>query len=246
MLEWFGMLLYIVRHAQSANNALLDQRYRVHDPHLTELGQRQAEILARHLAVGPVREPVVDASTGNPTPHGPGYGITRLYCSPMLRALQTAEPVGRALGLAPEVWVDIHECGGVWRDHGENGGIVGYPGIRRPELQEMFPGFTIPENLTDEGWWRDGHEEAHAWNTRAALVADRLRSWAPCDERVAIITHGAFSDCLFHALFGADGTERVYYELYNTSISAVDFGRDGQLSLRYLNRVDHLAPPLVT
>ena len=240
------MLLYIIRHAQSANNALLDQRYRIHDPHLTELGQRQAEILARHLAAGPVREPPADATPGSPTRRGPGFGITRLYCSPMLRSLQTAEPVGRALGLTPEVWVDIHECGGVWVDHGETGGIVGYPGIRRPELQEVFPGFTIPENLTDEGWWRDGHEEPGAWSARAEMVASRLWSWAATDERVALITHGAFSDRLLHALLGADGTERVYYELYNTSISAVDFGRDEQLSLRYLNRVDHLAPSLVT
>lgn len=240
------MQLYIIRHAQSANNALFDQRYRVHDPHLTELGHLQAEILARHLADGPVRVPAADASSGDSTAPGPGFGITRLYCSPMLRALQTAQPVGRALGLAPEVWVEIHECGGVWVDHGDNGGIFGYPGIRRRELQEAFPGFSVPDNLTEEGWWHGGHEEACAWNARAAVVADRLRSWAPCDERVALITHGAFSDRLLHALFGADGTERVYYELYNTSISAVDFGRDEQLSLRYLNRVDHLAPSLVT
>ena len=46
------MQLYIIRHAQSVNNALDDQRYRVSDPLLTEVGHRQAAMLAEHLAHG--------------------------------------------------------------------------------------------------------------------------------------------------------------------------------------------------
>ena len=46
------MQLYIVRHAQSTNNALADIRDRVCDPTLTELGERQAEIVGGHLAAG--------------------------------------------------------------------------------------------------------------------------------------------------------------------------------------------------
>ena len=46
------MKLYIIRHAQSINNALANQMDRVCDPSLTELGYRQAEIVAQHLVGG--------------------------------------------------------------------------------------------------------------------------------------------------------------------------------------------------
>ena len=47
--------LYLVRHAQSENNAIWDGRGdhqpgRVPDPEITELGHRQAKAVARHLA----------------------------------------------------------------------------------------------------------------------------------------------------------------------------------------------------
>ena len=44
--------LFIIRHAESGNNSLSDNRDRVVDPPITELGRRQAEILAQHLATG--------------------------------------------------------------------------------------------------------------------------------------------------------------------------------------------------
>jgi broad specificity phosphatase PhoE len=107
------MQLYIIRHAQSTNNALADQRFRVSDPGLTETGHRQAELLAEHLVHGSGR---FTSSTNPAGAAGIGYGITRLYCSPMLRALQTARPVSHALGLIPEIWIEIHEYGGIWLD----------------------------------------------------------------------------------------------------------------------------------
>jgi len=142
------MELYIVRHAQSINNALANHWDRVCDPPLTELGRRQAEILAHHLATG--KSPIPWEADRR------GYGITRLYCSPMWRALQTAQPVGQALGLAPEVWIDIHEHGGIYLDHGEAGGTVGYSGKTRSEILAEFPNYTLPEAISERGWWHQG------------------------------------------------------------------------------------------
>ena len=47
------MQLYIIRHAQSYNNALTDWTERVSDPPLTELGEQQADLLAAYLASTP-------------------------------------------------------------------------------------------------------------------------------------------------------------------------------------------------
>ena len=110
------MQLFLIRHGESANNALGvgDISYedymaqRSPDPGLTQIGKRQAEMVARHLAADGHPE------SRNGTPLAStraGYGIQTLYVSAMLRALQTARPIAAALGLAPQVMVDIHEHG---------------------------------------------------------------------------------------------------------------------------------------
>ena len=104
------MQLYLVRHGESSNNALgtEDASYdeymatRSPDPVLTRTGERQAELVAAHLAEA-------------------GYDITELHCSAMMRAMQTAEPIGKALGILPSVWIDIHEHGGMFLGNPRNG-----------------------------------------------------------------------------------------------------------------------------
>lgn len=72
-------MLLLARHGQTAYNA--DGRFQgtLGIP-LDEVGEAQARALA-------------DLATGR--------GITALWCSPLLRARQTADVVGRALGLEP-------------------------------------------------------------------------------------------------------------------------------------------------
>ena len=230
------MRLYIVRHAQSANNALEDQRDRVAEPHLTEVGRQQAELLAEALAGGALRDPKLKDA---------GRGFDRLFTSPMRRALETTEPVARVLGIQPEVWVEIHECGGVWQDHGEEVGIVGYTGLTHSEMAAAFSGYVIPPDVTPAGWWHHrGQEQPHECCARMARVAARLRSWAATDERILMVTHGDFTNNLIQALLEASAP--VWIHMYNTGISVVDFRPDGSLGLRYTNRIDHLPPELIT
>jgi probable phosphoglycerate mutase len=67
----------LVRHGQSQGNA--ERRFGGHTATpLSELGRRQAEATARALAA---------------------EGVTAVYSSDLLRALQTAEPLARAAGL---------------------------------------------------------------------------------------------------------------------------------------------------
>jgi 2,3-bisphosphoglycerate-dependent phosphoglycerate mutase len=241
------MQLYIIRHAQSINNALADIRDRDCDPTLTELGERQADILARHLATGVELVPPTSATNGRDRQ---GYNFTRLYCSPMWRALQTANSIGQALGLTPEVRTDIHEQGGIFLDHWDGRGPIGYSGKTRQEIQAVFPHYVLPEDVTERGWWNRDFEVWSACHERAIRVADELRKWADSDERgderVAIVSHGGFVDALLKALFNQAADRGVFYYHYNTAVSRIDFREDGRLNVRYLNRVDHLAPELVS
>jgi 2,3-bisphosphoglycerate-dependent phosphoglycerate mutase len=245
------MDLYIIRHAQSTNNALpaaVELRDRVCDPLLTELGYRQAEHVAEHLATG--RDGWSEAASADPeaggSPSVAAYGITRLVCSPMRRTLLTAQPASQTLGLQPEIWLDIHEHGGIYLDHGEPAGKVGYPGITRPEVHAQFPSYHAPEGLTESGWWRDGFEEWETCLLRAGGVARRLRAMNTDDAGIAMVTHGAFASALIMALVGTPPDARVHFSHHNTGISLVHFRPDGGIRLRYLNRVPHLPPGMIT
>jgi len=235
------MKLFIIRHAQSINNALPDERDRVCEPPLTELGHRQAQLLAEHLAIGKNPELSTWTSVEATASHNRrSYDITRLYCSAMHRSLQTAQPIAQALNLTPEIWLDIHEHGGIFLDHGEDGGIRGYPGRTRSEILAEFPACILPETITEEGWWQGSQEDWPACHGRAIKVAAELRAQATSDERIAIVTHGGFIDALIKALLNQSPSPHVFYYNFNTAISRIDFRADGRLDFRYLNRVDHL------
>lgn len=243
------MELFIIRHGQSTNNALADFSQRVCDPHLTDLGQRQAQIVAQHLAGGVHLEQTVGTFEEETASKAvTGYGITKLYCSAMRRALQTAQPIGQALGLAPEVWQDIHEVGGIHLEHADERGVVGYPGLTRAEILAEFPNVVLPDSVTEKGWWdvRNGREDWPTCQGRAIRVAKQLWAWAERDERIAIVSHAAFVDALIKALLNVlPGNGLMIYH-FNTALTRFDFLEDKQLRLRYINRVDHLPPSLVS
>ena len=221
------MQLYIIRHGQSLNNTRSDPEQWVIDTPLTETGERQAALLARHLA------------------EDEAYGITRLYCSPMRRALQTTRPLMAALDLSPEVWVAIHEHGGVVSQ--KNGRVTNHPGLSRRAMSEDFPGYRLPNEVTDSGWWRraEGIEPLAACYDRACTVAAALAERADRAETVALVTHGTFADRLIKAILDQPGDSGHFYAHYNTAITRIDY-EAGRPALRYSNRVAHLPPDLVT
>lgn len=245
------MELYIIRHGQSMNNALSDGSPRFPDAPLTDLGKTQAEYLAQHLATADNLDPeITNPNTGNTTQReGKGSGITHLYCSAMRRAMQTAQPAGQALGIHPEVWVDIHEHGGICLSR--NGSTLCYPGLNRTEIAQLFPNYTIPEEVTERGWWlhNDAEDMVGCWQ-RAQRVAKRLWAWAASPDgdtrRVGMVTHGTFTTVLLKTLLQAPIDNHVFFWHYNTGITRVDLFGGGLAILRYVNRVSHLTPKLIT
>ena len=230
------MELYIIRHGQSANNALESPSDRVEDPHITDLGLQQAELLASY-----VKE---RAGLKMPDSRWSDLGITRIISSAMCRALQTAQYLSRSLGLPVEVWVDIHEWGGLYLDHGEAGGVVGYPGKNRSDILREFPDYILPDGMAEQGWWNGTREEKSACQGRAIKVAARLWALAESNQHIALISHGDFIDSLLKALFDQLPGDGLYYRHNNTGITRLDLTGDGHLTMRYMNRIKHLPPEL--
>ncbi len=217
------------------------------DPPITELGQQQAEILAQHLATGSTQDlfPGAVSDTARARERR-GYGITSLFCSPMLRSLQTTQPVKEALGLIPKVWIDIHERGGMYLDHGEGRGSVGYPGMTRSEILAKYPDYRLPPGITEEGWWNRDREDHPTASGRAIRVAEDLIAMSDAEDRVAIISHGTFINILFKALLDQLPGNHVYYRHNNTGISRISIQKGSMTEVLWLNRLDHLPSDMVS
>ena len=240
-------ILYLIRHGESENNAFAAEAStddageppRVADPGLTETGRAQADCIADHLArerdKTDVRRGVVVE----------GYGIERLYCSPMRRALETTRPIAAALGLRPEIRLDIYEEGGIWLDEGDGRGPIGHPGLGRSEIEAEFPGFVVPNGIAGTGWGNRPFERREELGARAARVAGELCPFiAESEARVAIVSHGTFISVLVqHLAFGRYVPE-MRFSNHNTGINRLDIDR-GFLRLLYLNRIDHLPLDLI-
>ncbi len=235
------MELYLIRHGQSANN-LREQVLAEHpdttpaavaprmaDPPLTDLGELQARQAGEAL-----RE----------------EGVTKLYCGPMLRTLQTAQIVGAVLDLSLHVFVGLHEWGGVWESR-DDGTRVQLPGLTRKEMSAMFPGVVLPADVTDRGWWFHDWEGDRtmlqlAHRNAVSFVAHLEAHHVGAEQRVGAVLHGGFGSSLVGALVGVP--QDVLYERFtheNTGISRISITLQRR-QIRYLNRTDHLLPAHVT
>ena len=262
------MQLYFIRHGQSANNALWDKTGsssgRSHDPTLTEIGRRQAHLLGAFLR---------DAGTGS-APDGQdlqnaaGFGLTHLYTSLMVRAVETGTIVTQALQIPLVAWVDLHEGGGIYLDDEESGERVGQPGNPRSYFEQNYPGLVLPDWLDESGWWNRPFESRTERRIRACRVMDELlRRHGNSNDRVALISHGGFYNHLMAVLLKPPEVDRppspqavealtgdnvimtdereVWFSMNNTAITRIDFVEE-EVKLVYMNRLDFLPPELVT
>jgi len=258
------MRLYIIRHAQSENNAFYVGHgtlgRRVPDPPLTATGHQQAQLLAQHLA-----QPVPSITTGEE--QAADFGLTHLYSSLMVRAVETATYVAEGLDLALVAWPDIHEVGGIY-DEEESGERIGQPGHDRPFFTANHPRLLLPESLGESGWWNRPAEAREAVIERARHFWQALfERHGGSADRVALMTHGGFFQRLMMTLInpqidavppvrvdektvaerplGVQGLRQVWFDIQNTAITRIDFF-DAEAAIVYLNRVDHLPIELMT
>ena len=239
------MQLYLIRHAQSENNALYDNadynRARSMDPELTELGFRQAEYLARFLIEGPGDFSDVD------DPHNrSGFGLSHLYSSLMVRAVATGAIISRALGLPLIGWRDWHEGGGIYLEDETTGEPVGYPGKDRNYFKTYYPNLLWPADLDDGCWWNQPFEERpQRWARARRVLNDLMARHGGTFDRVAVIMHGGFYNYFMKTLFGIEPGAAIWFVMNNTAITRIDFtGQETRLV--YQNRLEHLPTELVS
>ena len=125
------MNLFLIRHAESKNNICKNYQERVSDPELTENGHLQSTYLAKFLQKGLHLSQREFEENQRP--------LDQIFCSAMQRSLETVGQVGVAIGLKPEVWLDIHEVGGIYEFNADFTKKIGLPGLNRKQIQCSFP-----------------------------------------------------------------------------------------------------------
>lgn len=254
------MYLYFIRHAQSANNDLYARTRssigREADPTLTELGHRQAQVLAQYLASGESDRQRKTQLVGEYAARHdrPGIVLTHLYCSLMTRAVQTGSYVAEATGLTLTAWPEIHERGGLHLVDEATGEDRGIPGPDRGYFERDYPHVVLPEAFGVTGWWNRAIETIDESQVRAKLVWEQLLTrHGDTDDRVAVISHGGFFQSLIRAILAplrdwpVMDQEQGYpwFGVSNVSISRFEV-EDGEVVVRYLNRVDFLPDELIS
>ncbi|MEI6291502.1 MAG: histidine phosphatase family protein [Chloroflexota bacterium] len=246
------MEFYFIRHGQSENNANTNNPEYIEspDPELTEKGLEQASILALYLKN---RQAIANFEGWNDQ-NQYGFGLTHMYSSLMVRAVGTGYPAASSLGLPLTAWRDIFEEGGIY-SRTDKDLQAGLPGKNRAYFENRFPQFKLPEELDGAGWWNRPFEEKNERQPRAdQFFADLLKDHQDQPgrdaHRVAIFSHGGFFMRLMCTMLAipwrkAGRDLSSWFFLNNASISRFDIS-NGELTVRYINRTDHLPPSLIT
>jgi 2,3-bisphosphoglycerate-dependent phosphoglycerate mutase len=239
------MQLYYLRHGQSENNALWSHtgsnKGRSEDPPLTEIGLKQAWRLAEFLAERPSA-----ASDGRDPQNLAGFGITHLYCSLMIRSVETGTAIAEALGLPLVAWLDLHETGGIFVEDEGTGEPVGLSGRNRAFFEEHYPQLVLPEEVRQGGWWNRPFEDRSQRPSRARRVyRDLVERHGTTDDRVALVSHGGFYNYLMTAILGLPSVDDQWFAMNNCAITRIDL-TDEWTVVAYTNRTDFLPDEWIT
>ncbi len=240
------MQLYFIRHGQSLNNLRYVQTGssdgRIADPALTEVGEQQAELVARFLVNAGDDGVDLDWDPQNIA----GFHVTHVYASLMERAVATGHQIAEVLDLPLLTWLDIHETGGMFLYDSETEEHRPQPGRARSYLQTHYPRIVLPDSVTEAGWWNRPFESQEARAPRARRVLrELLERHGDADDRVVFVSHGGFFNHFLHAVLELEGVETLWFGVNNASITRIDF-EDGERVVAYMNRVDFLPTTLIT
>lgn len=204
------MEIYLIRHGQADNNMPGWQRTPEYmDANLTQLGKVQAIITGRYLA---------------------GQDIKALYCSPLVRCLQTATYIGEATGLQPHVWAHTYE---VARDE--------FYGSPMEHIAENYPHIRVPLSPDDTGWWECCVDESEEILSERAQHTFRelVRLHGDSDDRIAVVAHGGFNSRLLSEILELPPSGYQRFRQNNTCINRF-LVTEGRIQIIATNDQAHL------
>jgi len=241
------MQLSFIRHAQSENNVLLDRTGsydgRSEDPELSDLGILQVKQLAEFLSRP---QPGKQINKPSDPQNVQGFQLTHLYTSLMVRAVATGVGISKTTRLSLLGWPDLHEVGGIYQKDRQTGMEEGRPGHCKSYFEQRFPTLILPCSLGEEGWWNKPHEGKQEGLLRARRVYQEIvMRHGRSNDRVGLISHGDFYQMFLSVVLDLPADNPPFFEINNAAVSRFDF-ESNKVRVVYLNRLDYMAPELIT
>jgi len=205
--------LILVRHGRTNHN-VLGRVQGITDAPLDEVGLEQAERTGRALAA---------------------FGVDVLYTSPLARACETAELIGKHVGLTPRLHPDLTEFDfGVISSRTIEDMAIDQPALYGQLVEWLSVGWNAPQLRPRI----PGAEDEQAFQARL------LAFWADVQARhtgqmTVAVTHGGVIKGMFSLLTGADLRRHMPFWADNCSMSVIDFHR-GAANARSFNDCGHL------
>ena len=205
------MELLLIRHGEAVRPTDGSAQSGQDSPPLSELGRRQAELLAQRLA---------------------GAGIDHLYASTIRRATETAEYVAAATSLKivfNERFREV-EVGNLRR--------TPTPDARRVAANLVGEEREGPVYLDFTSYGGEGPAE-FGQRVASAMRELILEPHGSGRERIALVAHGGFINAALCAIIGVPFSGYVYFGVRNTSITTVQVMPKGGV-VRAVNDCAHL------
>ena len=213
------MQLYLVRHAQSRANA--DVTCREVDCELTDLGSRQAELVAAELS---------------------RHEFTQVLASPYRRTVVTAREIAAASGSPLALLPLAHEHHII--------APAGWLPPTRAELLWRYPDLPLVGEVPETTWhrWPETSEQVAA---RMQEVVALLRAHYAAADRVLLVSHASPIQQLIGVATAAyPPLEATRLPIGNASLTVLDFGRGAAVAevVGAVGRCDYLslAEPVLT
>lgn len=237
--------MYVVRHAQPADQ---EPGYSGNpNAPLGIHGKKQAECVAGQFVKW-------------------GSKLDAIYSSSLQRALMTAEPTHRQLGIPWHVWPALSETGrrewpkmrqleldGQYNAHVEQQSrIKAEQGEFHPKLSHLhhtFPGVQVEQPYEWPDDWApplEAETREKTYSRAQRVIAAFRRKYDKADVRIAVVCHGAFGSVLINVLMGCSPCDHNRFSQAHSAISRIDIADDGETSMRMLNYLGHLTPDMIT
>ena len=175
------MTLLIIRHGESEADILNVHEGRA-DFELTDRGLKQAKAMAEYVAKN--------------------YSISKIYCSTLKRALQTAKQLQEACGapLLPDKMLMEF-----------NNGLIA--GLSRQEVAEKYPYIEVaPHEAAYE------QESALEFRFRADFMLSKIISETDDDKTAAVVTHGGMINQLYRSFLRLPYDSDVFFSTGDTGV----------------------------
>ena len=173
--------LLVIRHGESEAD-LLDVHEGRADFELTDRGHHQAEAMAKFVSEN--------------------YSVSRIYCSTLKRAFQTAEHLSAATGVELTPDERLMEF---------NNGLIA--GLERNVVREKYPYVEVPIH---EAMYEQ--ESALEFRFRADYTLSKIISESKDGETVAVVTHGGMINQLYRAFLRLPVDCDVYFSTGDTGV----------------------------